>query len=69
MPNSARQRDMFYLIAKQTLKCEARSEIYVETAVMFGEFDAGAVVFNHLLHYETRVRKYRPRGEKCAEPG
>jgi hypothetical protein len=57
MPNSARRSDVRYRIAKQGLRREVRFRRSVEPAVMSGEFDARAVVFNHLLRGEGQVRE------------
>jgi hypothetical protein len=59
MPNSARRRDVRYHIAKQLLTFEVRFRRSVEPAVMSGEFDARAVVFNHPLRGERRAKKRR----------
>jgi len=64
MPNSSRRRDVRYHIAKQLLTCEVRFRRSVELAAMFGEFDARAVVFNHLLRGERRAKKSRRAGKK-----
>jgi len=59
MPNSAWQSDACYRIAKQALRRGVRFRRSVEPAVMSGEFDARAVVFNHLLRGEGQVKKRR----------
>jgi hypothetical protein len=66
MPNSARRRDVRYHIAKQLLTCEVRFRRSTQPAVMSGEFDARAVVFNHLLRGERRLKKRRRAFQKRA---
>jgi len=59
MPNSDGGEMSAINIAKQLLTCEVRFRRSAEPAVMSGEFDARAVVFNHLPRGEKQLKKRR----------